>query len=1316
MIPGHPSLRKKILVPLLLVLIAVLTAVAVENTVSFKGRLTTRLQQRAARIANTIRFIAGSAQKPEELQHLVSVMGGESGINLIVVVAGAPARVVASSRMAMLGQSPDHFRDHEWNRKLDDDALTAGDFRFDKMGDEFDYFHPLSVAAQGSEGLQLLRGHVMVSLDTGPLRREVLELTAKTIAGYFVAVLALGISCWVLLTRHILRPLEQIGAAVAGFRGGDATRIADATVSSDEFSGLTGAWNGLIDRLAREEEERTRAEAVLQRQQTELRVLFDLIPAMIWFKDTENGILRINKRVADAAGKTVAEIEGRPSHEIYPQEAARFHADDLEVIRGGVPKLGYVEMLPGPDGRKLWVQTDKVPYCDGDGKVIGIVVVAKDVTESRRAEEELRWKTAFLEAQVSSSPDGIIVVDQQGRKILQNRRTAELFKIPRHIVDDKDDKTQLQWVTDMTRNPEVFFERVAHLNAHPDEIGRDEIELKDGTVLDRYSSPVIGKDGKYYGRTWAFRDITERRRTRTALIESKRFLQSTLDALSSHIAILDEHGTIVEVNAAWDRFASQNGMNGSHRSVGDNYLQLCDASTGRHSEEASVVAAGIRAVMAGQRDEFDLEYPCHGPREKRWFVVRVTRFAGDGPVRAVVAHENISERKRTAVALQESELRYRSLFENMVEGYARCRLILEPDQLPDLVYLEVNDAFGALTGLKDVVGEKFSEVIPGHRESNPEVIETYRRVVLTGKPERFETHLEALGIWLSITVYRHKKDEFVAVFDNITERKRADDALRSSQKRLRDLIDGLGTSMFVGLMTPEGIMIECNQSSLAAAGLKPEDVLGKSFEETYWWAYSPEVQQQLRETIARAACGEASRYDVQIRVADNQFVDVDFSVQPVRDDTGKVVLLVPSGSVITERKQAEAARGRLAAILESTTDLVSIADPAGNLVYLNRAGRILLGVDAQEDITKKAIADFLPDAANHPNVTEGIPTAVSKGTWSGETVFLNRAGQQFPVSQVILAQRTSAGDLEFLSTIARDITERKHAEAALEKAHRELMDASRQAGMAEVATNVLHNVGNVLNSVNVSATLVAEGVKKSNVGDLARVVALLDQHAADLGDFVSRNPQGRNLPAFLRQLSEHLIRERQNAITELASLRENIEHIKDIVAMQQSYAKVSGLTEILKVTDLVEDSLRMNAGALTRHEVKVVREYQKVPPISVEKHKVLQILVNLIRNAKYACDDAGVPDKRMTLRVLNSGGTVEISVIDNGVGVPPENLTRIFNHGFTTRKEGHGFGLHSSALAAKEMGGALRVESEGPGRGTTFTLELPATPFNSKPA
>ena len=296
-------------------------------------------------------------------------------------------------------------------------------------------------------------------------------------------------------------------------------------------------------------------------------------------------------------------------------------------------------------------------------------------------------------------------------------------------------------------------------------------------------------------------------------------------------------------------------------------------------------------------------------------------------------------------------------------------------------------------------------------------------------------------------------------------------------------------------------------------------------------------------------------------------------------------------------------------------------------------------------------------------------------------------------------------------SVAQDITDRKEAELELERTHKQLLDASRFAGMAEVASNVLHNVGNVLTSVNISANLVSECVRDTKVAGLGRAAAMLKEREKDLADFLTTDERGRKLPAYLTQLAEHLQGNQKLALKELAALRDNIEHIKETVAMQQSYAKLCGVSEIVSINSLIEDSLRMNAAALTRHGVAVNREIDgNVPSISVDKHKVLQILVNLIRNAKYACDDVERSDKLITIRVNASGPRVHIAVIDNGVGISPENMNRLFRHGFTTRKTGHGFGLHSGALAAKELGGSLTAHSDGLGSGATFTLELPFEP------
>lgn len=293
--------------------------------------------------------------------------------------------------------------------------------------------------------------------------------------------------------------------------------------------------------------------------------------------------------------------------------------------------------------------------------------------------------------------------------------------------------------------------------------------------------------------------------------------------------------------------------------------------------------------------------------------------------------------------------------------------------------------------------------------------------------------------------------------------------------------------------------------------------------------------------------------------------------------------------------------------------------------------------------------------------------------------------------------------------LQQEIAERELAQAEVEKVHTQLVDASRRAGMAEVATNVLHNVGNVLNSVNVSATLISEQAERSKVAGLPRLSALLGQHTGDLARFFTQDPRGKHVPGYIGKLAEQLLAERAFLLKECEALRARVEHIKAIVAMQQSYSTVAGVKEAMDIAALVEDALRMNMGSLQRHDVEVVREIASVPQVVTEKHKVLQILVNLLRNAGDSCKASGRADKRITVRVTESAGRVRVSVLDNGVGIPAENMTQIFAHGFTTKKDGHGFGLHGGALAARELGGSLSAHSDGVDRGAEFRLELPVT-------
>ena len=403
-------------------------------------------------------------------------------------------------------------------------------------------------------------------------------------------------------------------------------------------------------------------------------------------------------------------------------------------------------------------------------------------------------------------------------------------------------------------------------------------------------------------------------------------------------------------------------------------------------------------------------------------------------------------------------------------------------------------------------------------------------------------------------------------------------------------------------------------------------------------------------------------------------------------------------------------RALVAAFLQNVPDHVYFKDRESRFITASASQSRVLGCASPADLIGRTDFDFF----NSDHATRAFEDE-QRIIRTGEPMIGKLENEIWPDGRVTwvltskLPLRSEQGEIIGTFGISKDVTKEKETEFALERAQRELIDASRLAGMAEVATGVLHNVGNVLNSLNVSASVLSEGFKQSRIENLARISALLREHASDLGDFMTNDPKGRRVPEFLESLAQHSISERNRLLIEAESLQRNVDHIKEIVAMQQSYATMVSIVEPLDPVMLMEDSLRMNVGALARHSVAVARDFQPTPLILAEKAKVLQILVNLIRNAKYAADEGGRADKTVTLRVeLTAAGRVRLIVSDNGVGIPADNLTRIFAHGFTTRVGGHGFGLHSSANAAKEMKGSLTVHSDGLGMGAAFTLELPA--------
>jgi PAS domain S-box-containing protein len=564
----------------------------------------------------------------------------------------------------------------------------------------------------------------------------------------------------------------------------------------------------------------------------------------------------------------------------------------------------------------------------------------------------------------------------------------------------------------------------------------------------------------------------------------------------------------------------------------------------------------------------------------------------------------------------------------------------------------------------------------------------------------------------SLTTARHT--ETLDVVDALLE----NSARHSLESLCRDVVEQAPVG--IAFFNRDGTCRNCNAAFCALLGFSVEEIADQSISSLTHREDLP----ALLGGLERLWRGEIALLDLEKRCLckDGGELWVRVTTSLVRGRQAGPACAVSFVRDISARKSiaAELIQNQtlLAAVIAELPLALLACDTSGHVTFYNpRAVELfgLPGVQTHEanagDLYPITSAVFLPDGKTPvPREQRPLARALAGEEISNvELVSIRPDGAARSVRAS--GRRLVAPDGTLLGAVVviEDITERRQAEQTLERMHEQLLVASRHAGMAEVATSILHNVGNILNSVNVTASLLAERVKNSKCAGVSRVAALLAAQAADLPAFFA-GARGQQVPIYLKELAADLLAERDAAAGELTALRANVEHIKEIVAMQQSYAKRGGLTELLEIRTLVDDSLSMNDAAFSRHGITLIRDYQDVPQVSVDKHKVLQILVNLIRNAGHACDEAGSgSEKRVTVRVRRTQEAVQIAVIDTGVGILQENLARIFNHGFTTRKDGHGFGLHSSALAARELGGSLQAESPGPRMGATFTLTLPLT-------
>ncbi|PSB54071.1 diguanylate cyclase [filamentous cyanobacterium Phorm 6] len=567
---------------------------------------------------------------------------------------------------------------------------------------------------------------------------------------------------------------------------------------------------------------RKQVEAEMRRQHQEQQIIFDSVPAMIWYKDTESRLLRINQAAAASRGLPAAQLEGKSFYEIYPDEAEQYYLEDLEVINSGVPKLGKVELLPTASGQKCWVRTDKIPYRDETGQVVGVIVFAVDITDLMRVEKELQESRERLTIKVEK------------RTAMYRQAMAALYSA----------NTQMQQLMN---------------NSYSSENGSS---------------------------------------TAASLLECEAYFEAVAVA---------NRDTILSVNSD---FAEMFGYKPAEM-AGMSLLELLSPKS--YKVAPQMISASSNTVCETiflRRD--GTAFPAD---------VRSKFVICEGRLVQVKAVRNLTERKLIAAELERSRSLLHATLEATADGILAVttsgELISFNEKLVQMwgIYEEVRNSMDRTLRLTFLAKQ-----VRDPRAFLQRTKEIYSDAesegcdILDFKDGRtFERYTQPIRVGQNIIgrVWR---------FRDITSREKVTAMLGDSQRRFRAIFDS--SFQFVSLLNPDGTLLEANQTSLDFAGIKLRDVANRPFWLLPWWGDSPEVREQLQEAICRSAKGEFVRYEVELQGA-NRTATVDFSLKPVADETGKVVLLLPEGRDITQSKQAQVAlrqqveRERLIAQIQS---------------------------------------------------------------------------------------------------------------------------------------------------------------------------------------------------------------------------------------------------------------------------------------------------------------------------------------------------------------------------------------------------------------
>ncbi len=875
------------------------------------------------------------------------------------------------------------------------------------------------------------------------------------------------------------------------------------------------------------------------------------------------------------------------------------------------------------------------------------------------AQEELKWKNAFLEAQINSTIDGLIVVDPQGRKILQNHRTADIFKIPRHIVDDPDDTLQVRWVTGMTRHPDKFIEKVLHLYDHPEEISRDEIELTNGKVLDRYSSPVTGKDGNYYGRIWTFRDITGLKRTEAALRESEEQVREALRASRTGTFRWDIHSNEV----TWD--AALHALFGlpASRSVS---VESFFAAVHPDDRDAVIEHSG-RCVSEGL--DFDMKFRVLWPDGSiHWLDDKGRTFLDEEgkPSYMTGTCVDITTQKLNEESLQKQQDELRVLFDLMPA------MIWFKDTKNG--FIRVNQRVAEATGfsISQIEGKTAEEVFPqeaaGYYADDLEVI--HSKAPKLGIIEKIRGHA-GRELWvrtdkIPVCDKEGNVTGLIAMVHDITESRHAEEALRESEERFAGAFEH--APIGVALASPQGRWLKVNRALCKLVGYTEEEMLTRSFQDIT----HPDDLADSIECVRQLTSGESRVYQSEKRYihAAGHLVTVLLNVSLVRDSQQQPRYFIAQIQDITERKRTEQSLRLLSSAVKQSKESIMITEadlnlPGPKIIFVNPAFTQMTGYSAAEVLggTPRLLQGPRTDRA----VLDRLRHSLAAGdVFSGEAINYRKDGTEFVLEWQIAPLRNSRSEITHFVAIQRDVTARKRLEA-------QLVQSQKMETVGKLAGGVAHEFNSILTAIIGQSELLLDDLPSGS--PLAGKVTAITQAA---GRAVSLT---RQLLAYGRKqtLQPEMLNLNSVLVGMAGTLRHLAGHAIDILnvpapGLRLAKADAGQISQVIVNIVINACDAMPGGGKLTLETANVTFDQA-----SVERH----------------------PD-------LKAGDFVMLAITDSGTGMSAAVMARVFEPFFSTKGvgEGTGLGLSTCYGIIKQSGGHITVDSE-PGMGTTFKIYLP---------